>query len=307
MPHLRVPYGKEIIPASAPPANALSPPSQPSRADVLLHESLTILAPLVRLLIANGVTYPQFAQALKRVFLEAARADLARHGDKPSDSALSLRSGVHRKDVRAFGQRGAVQPSGNRSLSMASLVFAKWSRDAAYVGADGKPRPLPLRARDAGELSFEALTWSISKDFHPRSILDELLRLDLAELDGETVRLRCDAFVPTAAFTELAHYFGANLRDHAAASADNLLRAGEQQPRFLERATFADGLTEASVEALDRLAHEIWSDAARRMYEAASRRVEADGAEPAERANRRMRFGIYFYSEPVPPSAEDNG
>lgn len=266
------------------------------------------MAPLVRALIAHGVTYPQLAQALKQVFLEAARAELAQHGKKPSDSALSLRSGVHRKDVRAFTERGALKPSGNRTLSMASLVFAKWSRDAAYVGADGTPRPLPLRSRAADELSFETLTWSISKDFHPRSILDELLRLNLAAVEGETVRLKAEAFVPTEAFTDLAHYFGANLRDHAAASADNLLRAGEQQqPRFLERATFADGLTEASIEGLDRLARQIWADAAKRMYEAAAQRVEADASAPPEQANRRMRFGIYFYSEPVPPSAEDGG
>lgn len=266
------------------------------------------MAPLVRALIAHGVTYPQFAQALKQVFLEAARAELAQHGKKPSDSALSLRSGVHRKDVRAFTERGALKPSGNRTLSMASLVFAKWSRDAAYVGADGAPRSLPLRSRAADEVSFETLTWSISKDFHPRSILDELLRLNLAVVESETVRLKAEAFVPTEAFTDLAHYFGANLRDHAAASADNLLRAGGQQPpRFLERATFADGLTEASIEALDRLAHQIWADAAKRMYEAAAQRVEVDAAAPPERANRRMRFGIYFYSEPMPPSAEGDG
>ncbi|GAB4473770.1 MAG: DUF6502 family protein [Burkholderiaceae bacterium] len=283
----------------------MNPPAQPSRADVLLHESLTIMAPLVRALIAHGVTYPRFAQALKQVFLEAARAELAQHGKKPSDSALSLRSGVHRKDVRTFTERGRLKPSGNRTLSMASLVFAKWSRDAAYVGTDGAPRPLPLRSRAPQELSFESLTWSISKDFHPRSILDELLRLNLAAVEDDTVRLKADAFVPTEAFAELAHYFGANLRDHAAASADNLLRAGrEQPPRFLERATFADGLTATSIEALDRLARQIWADAAKRMYEAAAQRVQTDAAEPAERANQRMRFGIYFYSEPVPPPAE---
>lgn len=266
------------------------------------------MAPLARALIAHGVTYPRFAQALKQVFLDAARAELARDGKKPTDSALSLRSGVHRKDVRAFTARGALKPRGHRTLSMASLVFAKWSRDAAYAGADGAPRPLPLRSRAADEPSFETLTWSISKDFHPRSILDELLRLNLAAVEGETVRVKADAFVPTEAFTDLAHFFGANLRDHAAASADNLLRAGRNlPPRFLERATFADGLTEASIEALDRLAREIWTDAARRMYEAAARRVEGDAGADPEHADRRMRFGMYFYSEPAPPSAEGDG
>jgi len=54
------------------------------------------MQPLVRLLIKNGVTYPAFAVALKRVFLDAARAELARQRMPQTDSAVTLLSGVHR-------------------------------------------------------------------------------------------------------------------------------------------------------------------------------------------------------------------
>jgi hypothetical protein len=44
-----------------------------TRTDVLLEESLTALAPLIRLLLANGVTYPQFVAALKLSFRARSR------------------------------------------------------------------------------------------------------------------------------------------------------------------------------------------------------------------------------------------
>ena len=42
-----------------------------------LDRVLRVLQPLVRLLLRNGVTYTVFAAALKRVFLDAARQELA--------------------------------------------------------------------------------------------------------------------------------------------------------------------------------------------------------------------------------------
>ena len=70
-----------------------------------LDRVLRVLQPLVRLLLRNGVTYTVFAAALKRVFLDAARQELAGRGMAQTDSALSLLSGVHRP-----GKRSANRP-----------------------------------------------------------------------------------------------------------------------------------------------------------------------------------------------------
>ena len=75
-----------------------------------LDRVLRVLQPLVRLLLRNGVTYTVFAAALKRVFLDAARQELAGRGMAQTDSALSLLSGVHRRDVRGL-TRGAAAAS----------------------------------------------------------------------------------------------------------------------------------------------------------------------------------------------------
>lgn len=72
----------------------------PSPGQPVLTQVLAMLQPLVVWLLRSGVGYTDLTAALKPVFLEAARAELARTGAKQTDSAISLLSGVHRKDVR---------------------------------------------------------------------------------------------------------------------------------------------------------------------------------------------------------------
>jgi hypothetical protein len=285
-----------------------------SRAEILLREALGIVAPLARALISHGVTYPVFAQALKDVFLQAARAELERDQRRTTDSALSLLSGVHRKDVRALaGDRG---PGGERdkraaqaadaaaarpaNLSMAAQVFTRWVRDPAFSDGAGRPRPLPTRAAEG--TSFEMLAQSVSKDFHARSVLDELVRLHLVEVKGGTVRPLAGQFTPAAGFAELAYFFGANVRDHLAAGAANLHAVQNQQPPpFLEHAMFADGLTEQSTHELQEAARQAWTRVMSDLFAAARRQVAADAGLGAE-AQQRVRFGAYFYAEPGVPT-----
>ena len=300
------------FPADNHPAHSTVPadPSADSRAEVLLREALNIIAPLARTLISHGVTYPVFVQSLKAVFLQAARAELERDRRRTTDSALSLLSGVHRKDVRALGSRapetGAEAPLAaprRANLSMAAQVFTRWIRDPAFADASGAPLALPVRASDGP--SFESLAKSVSKDFHARSVLDELQRLRLVEVDGELVRPAAGQFTPQAAFTELAYFFGANVRDHLAAGAANLqaVHNGER-PLFLEHAMFADGLADASVDELHELARKTWTQAMTDMFEASRQRVDQDaGLAPA--AGRRVRFGAYFFAEPGSESGPD--
>ena len=91
--------------------------------DVLLEQALALIGPLARLLVANGVGYTQLAARLKPVFMAAAQAELQASDKKTTDAAISLLSGVHRKDVRAWTDAratpdavGALQAVGTRDV-----------------------------------------------------------------------------------------------------------------------------------------------------------------------------------------------
>lgn len=296
--------------------NRSSPPAGPSprtrsvvgedHAALALREATVLMAPVARWLLRNGVSYGSFADLLKTVFVDAARAELASQGTPPTFSALSVLSGVHRKDVRALeaaAQSDAGPAVTPRGVPVASQVFTRWMTNRRYRTRDGRPRSLP-RAGDG--ISFESLAREISRDVHPRTVLDELLRLDLVRLDGDVVVPLSVSFTPSRKLDELTALFAANVSDHIAAAVHNLTVGA---PPKLEQSVFADGLSAESVDHLMAQARIAWQAAFETMVREATHRVEAD-ARLEEADQHRMRFGVYFYSEPqaqdAPPHARSH-
>ena len=64
-------------------------------ADEVLRALGSVLAPLLRLLLASGLDYTRLAAELKLLFIEQARLELLRRGQADTNSAISLLSGVH--------------------------------------------------------------------------------------------------------------------------------------------------------------------------------------------------------------------
>lgn len=289
----------------------MAEPSEPdSRAEVLLREAIALIAPLARLLVAHGVSYPVFAQQLKRVFLEAARTELAAKRERVTDSALSLLSGIHRKDVRTLQRAPAGPDAGaRRPFSFAAEVVAHWISDTRYLDAEGAPRRLPIRSADPQAASFESLAQSLSRDFHPRSVLNELERLGAVAVEQDTVRLVSEAFVPSRGFAEMAYFLGANVADHIAAAAANIAAADRgARPPFIEYAVSADELTADSAEAIQQLAKRLVLSAFMRVSNEAERRIDGDRPALSGRRGSRLKFGAYFYIEPCDgtvPDAQD--
>lgn len=256
-----------------------------TKSDILLREIQRAIAPLIDAAVRDGITYPQFSQALKARFLDAAQQELQRQGKKLTDSAISVLSGVHRKDVRAISHSERELP---KPLSLASQLYTRWLASPETTDGTGAPRALP---RTGAAPSFESLAASVSSDVHPRTLVEELARLKLVVIDGEFIHPQKTSFVPSEGYAEMAAFMAANVGDHAAAASTNL--AG-QAPPFLEQSVFADGLTEESIELLMVLARQGW----KRMFDdtvaLATHRVQRD---LGLNGDRRMRLGVYFYSE----------
>lgn len=252
-----------------------------------LPEVLAIVEPLVAWLVASGVGHARFAAALKPIFLEQARVELERTHAKATDSALSLRSGLHRKEIRSA--RLAASETAERLAndrrrwgrpSLASQVLSRW------LAAPGQPRSIPLTGNGA---SFESFAKMVSTDVRPRVILQELERLGLARLEGETVHRLSDAFIPEPRAREARALFAGAAADHLHAGVHNLSgRPGS----FLDQSVFADGLSEASIAELNRLANEIWAQARDRLIQAAIPLCEQD---EGTKQPRRFRMGLYSY------------
>jgi len=284
-----MPRKPKIVPLEAP-----GPAAPPLPADDVAQAVAAVLRPTIRLLLRSGMAYPRLAAELKTLFIEEAVAEIGRAGHAGTDSAISLLSGVHRKDVRQWRENGRA-PGAARPVALSARVFARWITDADYLGAQGRPREL-LRSGPAP--SFEALVRSVTQDVHPFTVLQELIRLRIACVEiqdgGEIVVPACD-FVPPAGSREALELLAANLADHASAAVSNVLGAAPT----LEQSVFAAGITPASAERLQALARALWLRTRGEMIEEASRLYEADQDSP--QARTRVRFGSYFWSGPWEP------
>jgi Family of unknown function (DUF6502) len=252
------------------------------------------MRPLIRLMIRNGITYTVFVAELKNAFLDAAYDELNHAGKPSTDSAVSLLSGVHRRDVRNLTRLAATAPPPLRQpISAAAQMIARWMSDPLYCDKEDRPAVLP---RYGSAPSFDSLAITVNSDVRSKALLDEMVRLGVVEYLNESedsVRLFANGFAPTKGFSELSEQFQNNLHDHAAAASANLhANAG-----FLEQAIFVDQLSKESAHSLHKTAAIAWRQAFKTVMREAQMRYDSDqqNTEPSER-NFRARLGVYFYS-----------
>lgn len=235
---------------------------------------IRIFRPVVRLMIDRGVMFPEVADLLKRLFVQQAEAGFGIAGKRMTDSRISLLTGLQRRDVKLH--RGAPLDEPPASAGPLPRIVSRWLAEGA---------------RSMNRAEFEALVASVSRDMHPRTILDELVRQGIAALDGESLTLLKDSYLPGGDDAKLG-YFGANLGDHTEAAVSNLM--AEHAP-FYERAVHYNRLSDESLRKLDALARTLQQDALSALNREALRLQSADAKDAT--ANGRFRCGAYVYLE----------
>ncbi|MFW2150865.1 DUF6502 family protein [Acinetobacter gyllenbergii] len=259
----------------------------PQDAETTLDSIYPMMQHIARWLIHSGVGYTDFVVALKPIFYEQALLELDRIKQNKTDSAVSLLSGLHRKDVSSFRQQAnqTATETPNFAISVPARVIARW------IALD-LPTQIPVSGE---ENSFEALVKHISTEKHPRSILFELQRLGVVVQIDQDVMLQQHSFTPDNQMQESKALFSANLSDHLAAGIDNFI--SEKPFTHLEQAVHAEKLTAQSVEALRELSIELWQDMAKQLLNAAIHHCDQD--QEKDDAHYQFRFGVYQYDTQI--------
>ncbi|MEJ8859354.1 DUF6502 family protein [Variovorax robiniae] len=257
-----------------------------------------VMRPVVRLALAMGVKYPQLEELLRDLMLdEARRAWLKRGTRKPNISQLSVTTGLNRKAVTAKVRDldGALPRS---DASPTARAFTTWLQ---MISHDAGHRRLPIVAGGGG-FSFEDLARLAGRgNVHHRSILEDFLRLNMVREDEGHVELVAEGFVPSEDLQTMLAFLGDNVRDHLLAAVHNTLGA---EPRMLERAVFASGVTREDGELIEAFTRTRWQALHHELTREMSRAVlKAPGG-----SKGRVRVGIYTYFEDDPglPAAVRN-
>ena len=249
-----------------------------------LQYSLKIMDQLSRWLVKSGVGHQEFSEAMRALFYNAALEEIEQLGQKKTDSALSLLSGLNRREVsqlrQNYGEHRYTQTHlETQPANVPSRVIALW----LHLGL---PSIIPTCGPEA---SFEALVKQISTEKHPRSILSELIRLKLVIETGQNVFLQTQSFSPNPKEHITKQIFSENIADHLAAGIANLTEHNE----FLEQAVFADELTQESVNYLKQKSNILWQQYSKNILDEAIQRCNLDQGKA--HARYRFRLGMYQY------------
>lgn len=232
-----------------------------------------LLAPIARLLVARGVLIAEVTERLKLHYVRAAQS-LA--GPKPTDSRISVMTGLQRREVARLLDAPELT---QRPVNHLSRLVALWQTDPRFAGRD-----LPR----TGAVSFDALAQMIRRDVHPRTMLEQLTLAGTVALDSrDQVHLRQQSYQPLAGSEGQLNYFADNAHDFLTAATDNILSA---QAPFFERAVHYNGLTPGAVAELDRIFREGQMALLMKLSEAATQLGETQG-------QQRFRAGGYFYTK----------
>ena len=204
----------------------------------------------------------------------------------PNEPGSSLLAGLNRKAVTAMA-REVEDSLPHTEMSAAAKTLTLWMQ---LVAGDPAYRSLPIRGEGRSP-TFESVARQASRgNVHHRTILDELVRLNMAIERDARAELNATAFVPANDLRGMLAFLGDNTRDHLLAGVANTL--GLERP-LLERSVFAAGISLEDCERIHQLVRKRWGGLHHELTQEMTRAFEA----AEETASGRIRVGIYTYYE----------
>jgi hypothetical protein len=254
----------------------------------------SVLRPLVRVLLRNGIPYAALADIARNVYVEVAEKEFGLPGRKQTVSRISTITGLTRKEVaRIQSQEAAAPVVPAERFNRPARVIGGWVRDERFHDKRGRPADLPM---DGERGSFSALVRQFSGDIPPRAIADELARVGAIEIlpDGQ-VRLLTRAYIPRGDQAEKIAILGSDVADLIRTIDHNLTSAPGEA--YFQRRVSYDNIPQELLPALTK----TLSRKAQSCLESLDRVLaEADrDRSPRLKGSGRVRagVGIYYFEE----------
>ncbi len=265
-------------------------PSMPEKIQQTLSAAvLTLLKPLVRVLLRNGIAYGSFAELAKKVYVDVAFDEFAPEKKKQSMSRISALTGLTRKEAKRLHelQQSDTRESEQR-YNRAVRVISGWVNDPEFHNGQGQPADLPI---DAETGSFSALVKKYSGDVTTQSMLAVLGVASSIEKDGDRVRLIQHAYVPGDDTAEKLRILGTDAAE-LIATIDHNLVSSEDALRY-QRKVSNLRISVGALPAFQGLAAEKAQTLLEELDTWLSEH-EADSKQDSE-PGRYVSLGIYYY------------
>ena len=194
-----------------------------------------LLRPIASMALKCGMTWKEFSDLSKSIFVQAATNEYGINGRLTNISRASILTGISRKEIKR--QRDlllAEVPQKRGKTTDATRVLSGWHQDPTYLDANSKPMPLV----EVGEgPSFESLCHRYGGDIPMRTMLKELIKTKAVERhpDGRISAIR-RYYQPAVHDDENLRWAASLITDLVETMNNNVFLDDRNLPRFGRKA-----------------------------------------------------------------------
>jgi hypothetical protein len=215
----------------------------------LLTAYARLLRPLVQILLRNGISYTEFADTAKRVFVTTAATQLAKNGSEVSAAQIAIQTGLSQRETQeVLEERGEARV--DTTLAWISALLTAWHSDDRVVGPYGLP--LELQARQPEQMDFETLVRDYCPGADAGRLLQELLAIGaVRRTDDGWLRVLTRTYLPEVNAADSVERIGYAVQRLVQTVDFNRLQT-DPSHRLFERTVLADfGLRDEDLPALE--------------------------------------------------------
>ena len=256
----------------------------------LVKASYTILYALARILLRHGIGFTAFSEIAKRAFIDVAHNEFALPGRKQTVSRISALTGLSRKDVGLVLKQESLDDGlNNIHINRVARVISGWLSDEHFQDHQQHPLDLPFE----GDSSFSSLVKRYSGDLTPKTIADELMRINaVSMLPGGKLRLEQHAYVPKDDLLQKSSILGNDVADLIATIDHNMV---EPEEAYFQRKVSYQNIDEASMDGLHHDLNHLSQQYLEKMQATIRKKVTA----ATGLRKKCLGVGIYYFEKDV--------
>lgn len=192
-----------------------------------------ILRPIIHLMLRNGVSFGNYLDISRKLFVEVAaqEEDFRLDGKKQTATRIAVATGLNRRDVTKLMSDDQTMLKGDKAyVNRAVRVINGWTTDERFLNKRGKSRSLIYS--DSKDGGFEQLVQGHAGDLSAKSILEELIRVGSVQMDKqERYCLKRASYTPTKSDSELLRIGAQSIHDLASTVNFNVHRSQDEPSR----------------------------------------------------------------------------
>lgn len=248
-----------------------------------------LLRPIASVVMKCGMTWKEFSNLSKSVFVDVASSEFGIRGRPTNVSRVSILTGMSRKEVKRQREYSAGDlPATSTKTTDATRVLSGWYQDPDFLDDEGQP--LPLLVKGNGN-SFSTLFERYGGDTPRQTLVREMENAGSIRRDRQGRYLPLRRYhMPVAMDVGNLQFFGNNLHDHALTLARNL--GGNRRERRFEGFAADDRIHPDAAEAFRQFVDERGQE----MLEEIDEWLSRHRADPADKSTIPIRLGLGIYA-----------